>query len=150
MKVFWMIAAGVCIAVAAFFLVRRDFNTAFVVAALGMIFWFLNYRAQMKEVIAAADAENDKGYAYDTKHVMDAPQSHATWMDGHRLGYVSSGKLYVFDFDSANSRTLVAADPALLPAFTRDYKYLYTTAPGATADVPSLLSRTPLRTSSDL
>jgi hypothetical protein len=61
MKVFWMIVAGVCIAVAAFFLVRRDFNTAFVVAALGMIFWFLNYRAQMKEVIAAADAEADKG-----------------------------------------------------------------------------------------
>ena len=65
MKVFWMIAAGVCIAVAAFFLVRRDFNTAFVVAALGMIFWFLNYRAQMKEVIAAADAENYKGEEFD-------------------------------------------------------------------------------------
>jgi hypothetical protein len=65
MKVFWMIAAGVCIAVAAFFLVRRDFNTAFIVAALGMVFWFLNYRAQMKEVIAAADAENDKGEELD-------------------------------------------------------------------------------------
>ena len=65
MKVFWMIAAGVCIAVAAFFLVRRDFNTAFIVAALGMIFWFLNYRAQMKEVIAAADAEDDKGEELD-------------------------------------------------------------------------------------
>jgi len=65
MKVFWMIAAGICIAVAAFFLVRRDFNTAFVVAALGMIFWFLNYRAQMKEVIAAADAEDDKGEKLD-------------------------------------------------------------------------------------
>ena len=61
MKLFWMIAAGLCIAVAAFFLVRRDFNTAFVVAALGMIFWFLNYRAQMKEVIAAADLADDKG-----------------------------------------------------------------------------------------
>jgi len=65
MKIFWMIAAGICIAVAAFFLVRRDFNTAFVVAALGMIFWFLNYRAQMKEVIAAADAEDDKGEELD-------------------------------------------------------------------------------------
>ena len=61
MKVFWMIAAGICIAVAAFFLVSRDFNTAFVVAALGMICWFLNYRAQMKEVIAAAEAENNEG-----------------------------------------------------------------------------------------
>lgn len=53
--------AGICIAVAAFYMVRRDFNAAFVVAALGMIFWFLNYRAQMKEVIAAADAANDEG-----------------------------------------------------------------------------------------
>lgn len=61
MKIFWMIAAGICIAVAAFFMVRRDFNTAFVVAAVGMIFWFMNYRAQMKEVIAAADAEDNKG-----------------------------------------------------------------------------------------
>jgi hypothetical protein len=61
MKAFWMIVAGICIAVAAFFMVRRDFNTAFIVAAVGMIFWFLNYRAQMKEVIAAADAEDDQG-----------------------------------------------------------------------------------------
>jgi hypothetical protein len=65
MKAFWMIVAGVCIAVAAFFLLRRDFNTAFVVAALGMIFWFLNYRAQMKEVIAAADAKDNKGEDLD-------------------------------------------------------------------------------------
>jgi len=61
MKLFWMIAAGICIVVAAFYLWRRDFNTAFVVAALGMIFWFLNYRAQMKEVIATADLEESTG-----------------------------------------------------------------------------------------
>jgi hypothetical protein len=35
----------------------RDFNTAFVVAALGMVAWFLNYRAQMKEIVTAADLE---------------------------------------------------------------------------------------------
>lgn len=61
MKIFWMIVAGICIAVAAFCMLRRDFNAAFVVAAIGMIFWFLNYRAQMKEVISAADAEDDQG-----------------------------------------------------------------------------------------
>lgn len=65
MKIFLMIVAGICIAVAAFYLVRGDFNTAFVVAALGMIFWFLNYRAQMKEVIAAADAANNEGEGPD-------------------------------------------------------------------------------------
>ena len=58
---FWMIVAGICIAVAAFCMLRGDFNTAFVVAALGMIFWFLNYRAQMKEVISAAEVEENKG-----------------------------------------------------------------------------------------
>jgi hypothetical protein len=50
-----MIVAGTCIVAAAFFLLRSDFNTAFVIATLGMVAWFLNYRVQMKEVIAAAD-----------------------------------------------------------------------------------------------
>lgn len=49
--------AGVCIVVAAFFLLRRDFNTAFVIAVLGLVSWFLNYRAQLKAVVAAADLE---------------------------------------------------------------------------------------------
>jgi hypothetical protein len=57
MKIFWMILAGVCIIVAAVFLLRREFNTAFVVAVLGMVAWFLNYRAQMKEIIVAADLQ---------------------------------------------------------------------------------------------
>lgn len=49
--------AGVCIIAAAFFLLQRDLNTAFVVAALGLVSWFLNYRIQMKEITAAADRE---------------------------------------------------------------------------------------------
>jgi hypothetical protein len=52
-----MIVAGIGIVVAGFFLLRRDFDTAFVIAALGMVAWFLNYRAQMKEALAAADLE---------------------------------------------------------------------------------------------
>jgi uncharacterized membrane protein YhfC len=59
-KNFWLIAAGVCILVAAYFLWRRDFDTAFVIAAVGAVAWFLNYRAQLKEKTTAADAlEND-------------------------------------------------------------------------------------------
>ena len=57
MKLFWMILAGACIMVAAFFLVRRDFDKAFVTAALGLVSWFLNYRAQMKEIIVAANLQ---------------------------------------------------------------------------------------------
>lgn len=53
-----MILAGVCIIVAAFFLLRRDFNTAFVIAVLGLVSWFLNYRIQMKEIITAADLDD--------------------------------------------------------------------------------------------
>ncbi len=52
-----MIVAGVCIVVAAVFLLRRDLNTAFVIAAVGLVAWFLNYRAQMKAVVTAADLE---------------------------------------------------------------------------------------------
>ena len=55
-----MILAGVAIVVAGVFLWRRDFDTAFVIAALGMVAWFLNYRAQMKEVAAAAELEEEK------------------------------------------------------------------------------------------
>ena len=40
---------------AAFFLWRGDFNTAFVVAALGVVAWFLSYRVQMTAVTRAAD-----------------------------------------------------------------------------------------------
>lgn len=58
-KLFWMILAGVCIVVAAVFLLRRDLNTAFVIAALGLVAWFLNYRAQMKAIVAAADLQEN-------------------------------------------------------------------------------------------
>jgi len=43
-----MILAGLAIIVAGVFLWRRDFDTAFVIAALGVVAWFLNARIQMK------------------------------------------------------------------------------------------------------
>jgi hypothetical protein len=67
-KLFWLIVAGVCIFVAAYFLWRRDFDTAFVIAALGAVAWFLNYRAQLKEITTAADAfENDEEITDDSE-----------------------------------------------------------------------------------
>jgi len=50
MKLFWMILSAVAIVVAALFIWRRDFNTAFVVATVGAVAWFLNYRLQMREI----------------------------------------------------------------------------------------------------
>jgi preprotein translocase subunit SecF len=55
-----MIVAGVCIVVAAFFMLRGDLNTAFVVATLGIVAWFLNYRIQMKAIVTAADIEESR------------------------------------------------------------------------------------------
>lgn len=52
--------AGACIVIAAIFMWRRDFNTAFVIAVVGAVAWFLNYRIQMKSITAAADAERDR------------------------------------------------------------------------------------------
>ncbi len=74
---------------------------------------------------AAYDAETDKAYAYQIKTPLDAPTTHATWMDGYRMNVMSGGKLVTFDFDGSNSRTLTAANPTLLPAFDRSYNYMY-------------------------
>ena len=60
MKIFWMTIAGVAIAVAAVFLLQRNFNAAFVVAVIGLVAWFLNYRVQMKEKVAEADLSREK------------------------------------------------------------------------------------------
>ncbi len=60
MKLFWLIVAGGCVAVAAVFLLRGDFDRAFVVAAVGMLAWFLNYRMQVKERLAAMDAAQEE------------------------------------------------------------------------------------------
>jgi uncharacterized membrane protein YhfC len=63
----WTIASIVCLIVAGLFLYRRNFDAAFVLAALGAVAWFLNYRAQIRKTIPAetettreeADASED-------------------------------------------------------------------------------------------
>ncbi len=111
-------------------------NTRFVMAENGTQF-------------AVYDAENDKSYAYTAPAPLDAPQAHATWMDGDRIMYTSNGKIVVFDFDGANRQTLVAENASFLPFFDRDYKYLYTlTAPTATGGMA--VQKTPMRTTDDL
>lgn len=63
MKLFWMIVAGTAVVLAGVFLFLRNFDAAFVTAALGMVAWFLNYRAQMRDITAAAELkEENKGY----------------------------------------------------------------------------------------
>ena len=67
-----MIVAAVAIVMAGVFLWRRDFDTAFVIAALGMVAWFLNYRAQMKEIMVAAELkEKNNGYEEEAYEDLD-------------------------------------------------------------------------------
>jgi hypothetical protein len=79
------------------------------------------------------DIENTKGYSYSATQPLDAPQTHASWMDGDRLTYVSGGKLSVFDYDGTNQHTLMATSNSYLSAFAPDYKNAYVLAPAATA-----------------
>lgn len=94
------------------------------------------------------DAENNKGFTYAAKNALDTPQTHATWMDGHRLIYTSGSKLHVFDFDGSNQQTLNATNAAFLPFFDRDYENVYSLSP-ATAEGSATLQKTPLRTAQD-
>lgn len=106
--------------------------------------------AQNASKFAVYDAEYDKGYSFDTKKPLDAPQAHASWMDGHRILYVSQGNVEITDFDNANHETLVADMPAVLPVFDRDYENMYTLAGRDNAQTPFVLNKTALRIPADL
>lgn len=84
------------------------------------------------------DIENQTGYNYTTTAPLDMPQTHATWMDGHRLTYVSAGKLLIFDYDNTNPHALVSASSNFTPYFTPDYKYVQVFAPTTTPNQQSL------------
>jgi hypothetical protein len=95
------------------------------------------------------DILNKNGYNYISHLPLDAPQTHATWMDGDRLTYVSGGKLVIFDYDDTNAQTLVPLSSNYLPYFSSDYHYVYGLAPGATAGQLDL-TQTPLLLPADL
>jgi hypothetical protein len=98
--------------------------------------------------LAVYDIEYNKSYNYNLTTPIDAPQTHVSWMDGHRLVYVSQGKLMMLDYDSTNKQVLVSALPAYLPAFAPDSKYVYTMAQGL--QTQANLTQTALLTPADL
>ena len=57
MKLLWIIVACACVIVAIYMAVSGRLEAAFVIAAIGVVAWFLNYRMQMTKVIAAAELE---------------------------------------------------------------------------------------------
>ena len=56
MKTLWLAIAGCCIVGAAALMLLGHFDGAFVIAVLGMVAWFLNYRLQVKRSLEAEDA----------------------------------------------------------------------------------------------
>lgn len=55
MKVFWLIMAALCGMTAVVFVIRDNYEMAFVAAAGGAVSWFLNYRQQLKENMPTED-----------------------------------------------------------------------------------------------
>jgi hypothetical protein len=57
----WVIASILFLIVAAVFLARGNYDAAFVLAALGAIAWFLNYRSKIRETISDETETTDDG-----------------------------------------------------------------------------------------
>jgi hypothetical protein len=55
----WSLAAILCLTVAAVFLWLNHLSTAFVMAALGVVSWFIGYRNQLRKNIIPAETETD-------------------------------------------------------------------------------------------
>ena len=60
MKQPWIIVSWLCMAAALVCLLRRNFDAAFILATIGAVAWFLNYRQQMKKITALADEANER------------------------------------------------------------------------------------------
>jgi hypothetical protein len=98
---------------------------------------------------AVYDAANDQGFNYTVDDTLDAPMTHARWMDEARLYYVSRGQIIVFDYDGRNRQPLVPADPRYPLIFDDNYKFLYAFAKSSDAAGQELLTSTSLRTKAD-
>jgi hypothetical protein len=61
MKNVWVPVAAVCMLAAIVFVVRLNLEAAFVVAAIGAVAWFLNYRQQVRSRLGGFEDE-DKSF----------------------------------------------------------------------------------------
>jgi hypothetical protein len=97
------------------------------------------------------DAENDRSHTYHIDKPLDAPQTHATWMDGYRFKMVSGGVVTIFDYDGTNLQSLQPALPGYLPFFDTAYQtsYVLDVPKNPTTPTQAELSATSLRTLKD-
>lgn len=85
------------------------------------------------------DAEKDSQYRFTVNPNYD-DVSKVSWMDGHRLMGITSGKVLIIDFDGTNQQTLSASYPDGVPMFNDNYEFLHTVAPSTTPGQASLLT----------
>jgi membrane protein implicated in regulation of membrane protease activity len=69
MKNVWLPIAAVCMLAAIVLVIRLNFEAAFVVAALGVVAWFLNYRQQVRTRLGGLEHEDEsfEGRVVDEK-----------------------------------------------------------------------------------
>ena len=60
MKHFWMAVSISCLGAAAIALWQQHIDATFVIATIGGLAWFLNYRVRVKELIADPAAATNK------------------------------------------------------------------------------------------
>lgn len=99
--------------------------------------------AQNGQNVGVYDAEDVVTRLFTLEKPIDAPQPYASWMDGHRLMYVSAGKMIIVDYDNTNVQELVTAISAYRPMFSPDYQVLYTVS--SSPAVKAFLQSTALR-----
>jgi hypothetical protein len=85
--------------------------------------------AENAQQFSLYDVFNKKSYNYTSASPLDAPQSHAIWMDGDRLTYTSGGTMHMFDYDYTNRHVLMPAISTYTPYFAPDYRTIYTMYP---------------------
>ena len=60
MKTVWMILAAAGGLLAVYFVLRSDYEKAFVAAAAGAVCWLLNYRQQLRESMPKEEEQEDE------------------------------------------------------------------------------------------
>ncbi len=74
---------------------------------------------------AVYDAEYDNTYLYTVAQRVESSTGAASWMDGHRLYFVSKGSAIVRDYDNQNVQTLQASSGPFGLFFTSDYSRVF-------------------------
>ncbi len=88
------------------------------------------------------DAENIEVKRFILSRALDAPQTKVQWMDGHRLTYVSGGKVIVVEYDNQNMVELQDSLPQFAAYYSGNYEYAFTIA--KTQSATTQLTSTPL------